>query len=141
MKRKIETSLRKLKKHSEMIANDCKIDSIIQDLEDSLDTSKGYGLSAIQIGIPFQIAIIRMGDFKLNLINPTIISKNNRIKSQSEGCLSLPGIRIDTVRYNDILLENKGEVLPYSGLEAIVIQHEIDHGLGKTILDRKWTKR
>ena len=140
MRQKIITDVRKLRQKSDIIQlNEAK--SIIKDLEDSLDLAKGIGLSAVQIGILKAVSIIRFGNVKIDLINPKILTRENKIRMQQEGCLSLPGIRIDTLRYVDIVLENNGHKYYSTGTEAICIQHEIDHINGLTILDRKWRKR
>lgn len=111
---------------------------IIKDLEDTLKNTKiGIGLTAIQIGIPKQVSIIRLPNFKLNLINNKIIEQSDLIRFP-ESCLSLPGLKIDTRRYNYVKLDN-GKL--YKGLVAVCIAHEIDHQNGLTILDRKWRKR
>ena len=140
MKRKIVTDLNALKQKSEEVIDKKEIDSILKDLEDSLDLSKGIGLSAIQIGIPKRIAIIRIGNFYLRLINPEILEKSEIIRVDDEGCLSLPGIYVSTKRYKYISLENNNEYQNYKNIANIAIQHEIDHMNGKTILDRKWKK-
>lgn len=115
---------------------------IIKDLEDSLDTTKGIGLSAIQIGKPKRVAIIRMPKLKLNLINPIILEKYDRFRFPNESCLSLPGLKVDTARYRDIVIKNgDGRTLSFYGLESVVCQHEIDHMNGLLIIDRKWRKR
>lgn len=148
MKRKIVTDITILKQKSGEIVfqgiepEPCEEASrIIKDLEDTLE-NKGIGLSAVQIGIHKRIAIIRMGENKLDLINPKIIKKEDRFRFPKEGCLSLPGLTIDTSRYNHIVLENQNEK-KYSldGLEAVAVQHEIDHMNGLTILDKKWRKK
>ena len=111
-------------------------------LEDSLDISKGCGLSAIQIGIKEKVAIIRLPNCKLDLWNPEIIEKYEPFRFVGERCLSLPGLSIDTRRYMDIILENgDGKQYILIGIEAIAVEHEIDHINGLTILDRKWRKK
>lgn len=115
--------------------------AIIKDLEDSLDLKKGIGLAGIQIGIPKKVAIIRIGDIKLTLINTHIIEKWGRFKFIGEGCLSLPDLHIDTARYNRITINIDNEIKEYTGLLAVAIQHEIGHWNGKTILDYKWKAR
>jgi len=50
----------------------------------------------------------------------------------------LPGIHIDTRRYNEIKIINNGKEENYTGILAVAIQHELDHANGLTILDRKW---
>lgn len=140
MKRKIETDIRLLRhKSAEIEPNEAQ--SIIKDLEDSLDLSRGIGLSAIQIGTPKRVGIIRMRNNKIDLINPKIIEKENKFKFEGEMCLSLPGLSIDTIRYYQITLENNGKQYVSVGLEACAIQHEIDHMNGLLIIDRKWQRR
>jgi len=141
LKYPIVTDIKFLRKRSEPIEKN-KVSSIVKDLEDSLNTKKGYGLSAIQIGLPYRVGIVRLPKCKLNLWNPKIIEKSYRFRFQGEGCLSIPGLYIDTARYRDIVVEN-GDGRKYSleGIEAIVVQHEISHFNGRTILDDKWRKR
>ena len=144
MKRKIVTDLQILKQKSKEIKItffNTEFKSIIKDLEDSLDLTKGIGLSAIQIGISKKIAIIRFNKFNLNLINPVVLEKEEKFKFTDERCLSLPNLSINTVRYNKIKINNNGKILKLSGIYAVACQHEIDHCNGLTILDRKWRKR
>ena len=137
MKRQIITDLKFLKQKSEPVGF-WESKKIIKDLEDTLKTTKiGIGLTAIQIGIPKQVSIIRLPNFKLNLVNNKIIEQSDLIRFP-ESCLSLPGLKIDTRRYNYVKLDN-GKL--YKGLVAVAIQHELDHQQGLTILDRKWRKR
>jgi len=140
MKKTIITDITILRKVSTEAMPD-EINAIIKDLEDSLDLSKGIGLSAIQIGIPKRVAIIRIGDIKLTLINTCIIEKWGRFKFIGEGCLSLPDLHIDTARYNRIKININNQIEEYTGLLAVAIQHEIGHWNGKTILDYKWKAR
>ena len=140
MKKEIITDIKYLKQRSEEITIS-EVDSILNDLKESLDLKKGVGLSAIQIGIPKQVGFIKIKDKEIVLINPNILEKENRFRMQQEGCLSLPGLYIDTIRYEQIILENNGRRYIAYGLEAVAIQHEIDHMNGILILDRKWRKR
>ena len=140
MKKQIVTDLNFLKQKSEPIAI-YEIDMYLSQLEDSLDLSKGIGLSAVQIGILKNIAIVRIGETKINLINAYIIDKNDKFRMVGEGCLSLPHIRVDTRRYKEITINNNGKTEHYEGLLAIAIQHEVDHCNGMIILDRKWKAR
>ena len=57
-----------------------EIAPILQDLNDSLDIKRGIGLAGVQIGILKRIAIIRIGDQKINLINAYIVEKNNKFR-------------------------------------------------------------
>ena len=148
MKRRIVTNITILKTASAVILNNTQeeknhIQNIIKDLEDSLDMDGGLGLSAIQIGIVEKVAIIRLPNCKLNLVNPKIIKKEKRFRFEKEGCLSLPGLLVDTGRYMHITIENENKLYSLEGLEAVTVQHEINHIEGKLIIDKgiKWQKR
>ncbi len=132
-----------LKQKSKEVITEQEAQEIITELEESLDLKKGIGLCAVQIGIAKRVSIIRIKDFKLDLINPTILEKDQRFRVKREGCLSLPGLYIDTARYQYVTFENGFDKKRYmaDGLQSVAIQHEIDHMNGLTILDRKWRKR
>jgi len=143
MKRPLITDIKilKLKSHSVEFGHPF-VKDVIEELEDSLDINRGIGLTAIQINIARRVAIIRMPRLKLNLINPILLEKYDKFRFRDERCLSLPGLSIDTIRYMDITVKNgDGKTLSFTGLEAVVVQHEIDHMNGLTILDRKWRKQ
>lgn len=138
---KMITDLSILKIKSEEVKLE-EVQSIIKGLEKTLKEIGGLGLSAIQTGVKKQIGIIRIpGKEPINLINPVILEKNEKFRHIQEGCLSIPGLRIDTTRYKDITIKNNGEQFSLYGIEAVCVQHEIDHMSGLTILDRKWRKR
>ena len=113
-----------------------EVDSIIRQLEKNLFISAGknnpgIGLAAPQIGINKRVAIIRLGkEGNINLVNCNIADKYDLVKVDNEGCLSFPGKRVNTYRYNEIYVENNF-VEPYcfvaTGIHAIAIQHELDH--------------
>lgn len=141
MKQKIVTDIKFLRQKSEEI-DEAKVESLVKTLEESLEGVKGYGLCAVQIGILARVAIIRLPNCKLDLWNPKIIEKSGRFRFRGEGCLSVPGLYIDTARYNEIVIEN-GDGRQYSleDIESVVVQHEIQHMEGKLFLDSKWRKR
>lgn len=137
MKKPIVSDINFLRQKSEPVRQE-EVKDLLQDLEDSLDLSKGIGLSAVQIGILKQIAIVRIVDTKINLINAYIVDKNDKFRMVGEGCLSLVGVRVDTRRYKEIIINNNGKIEHYEGLLAVAIQHEVSHFFGRTILDDKW---
>lgn len=102
----------------------------------------GFGLAAIQIGIPIRAAWYAM---KLNgvtkerlLWNPEIIEAKFPIPFMREGCLSIPDLYIPTIRYQNITVINgESEKFELNGVEAIVVQHEIDHMNGVLCTDRQ----
>lgn len=109
------------------------------EMELRLSETDGVGLAAPQIGIKKRVAIIRIGDRKLNLVNPKIMDKKDFFISKNEGCLSLPGVIKDTWRYKEIFVidDFHPEGFIATDFDAIVIQHEIDHLNGILIIDYK----
>lgn len=94
---------------------------------------KGLGLSAIQIDIPIRYAIYKLKSESnfLELINPVITFKADMRGHRDEGCLSLPKQRYQTWRYYYIeyecIINNEIIKKKATGIEALVIQHEVDH--------------
>lgn len=126
-----------------------EVDGLIKTLEKELYYSAilgkpGVGLSAIQLGIKKQAAIVRVPDqygqlISINLFNAQIKNKYDPFVFKNEGCLSVDNLLKDTVRYQEIHVHNN-MVEPYSfvasGLLAVIIQHELDHCNGILFLDR-----
>lgn len=103
----------------------------------------GVGLAAPQLGMSQRLLVYRIGPdgTLVALVNPQIEWAGDEKEIAEEGCLSIPGIHVDVerpvhvrVRAQDELGEER--VVEASGLEARVIQHEIDHLDGTLILDR-----
>lgn len=154
MIKSIITDSKVLKQKSELVTKDDDIKSIVQDLKDTLEALKhGYALAAPQIGIFKQICYCKipkeyneqtkeMKYLELVIINPIISEKSQKLINRDEGCLSFPGVRINTDRCNLIVLNYEDENLKkttalFDDLKAFVVQHETDHLLGITIFDRK----
>jgi peptide deformylase len=103
----------------------------------------GIGLAATQVGVPHRLLVYRVEhDSPANaLVNPEILWSSKDSETMEEGCLSLPRVHVDVERPIHVRVkafdETGGEILiEASGLEARVIQHEIDHLDGVLILDR-----
>jgi len=99
------------------------------------------GLSAIQIGIPERFFVMRIGYEYKEILNPTIIYKNNKKRSH-EACLSIPGQSGYVKRHNKIKvvyydLNNIKHQKTLKGLDAMVFQHEFDHLNGKLFIDKE----
>jgi peptide deformylase len=108
-----------------------------------MNDSLGIGLAATQLGVLNRVLVYRVQSEApvLGLVNPTIDWSGSELEIMEEGCLSLPGVRLDVerpvhvrVRARDV--DGEQMVIEASGLEARVIQHEIDHLDGVLILDR-----
>lgn len=102
---------------------------------------EGVGLAAPQVGISERIIVLDSVEGPMALFNPEIVLRGKEEQTIEEGCLSLPGIRLDVVRPTHIVvrgLNDQGDVteIEADGLLARVIQHEIDHLDGILIIDR-----
>jgi len=120
------------------------------------ETQVGVGLSANQIGIPKSVSVIRAKKDSppIILMNPIITEASKEKILYVEGCLSLPGKVLSTVRSVNVTVTtlNHANPLPFgpdSGqinnetaptdkglLECVCVQHEIDHLNGKLIIDK-----
>jgi len=147
-----------LRKKSKKVGKlDKKILSLIEDLKDTLDAQlepEGVGLAAPQIGKNARIFVMKPEEKIHVVINPEVIStwkdpkktkgstvKIKRNKKIMEGCLSLPnyytpldrnyGIKI---KYTNESGKSVEEV--YEGIDAQIVQHEIDHLNGTLFIDR-----
>jgi peptide deformylase len=103
----------------------------------------GVGLAATQLGILRRILVFQAGSDAepTALINPQIEWLADEVVLAEEGCLSLPRVSMDVdrplhVRVAGLDLDGDRVVIEASGLEARVLQHEIDHLDGTLILDR-----
>jgi peptide deformylase len=103
----------------------------------------GVGLAAPQLGVSQRLLVYRVGQEAplIALANPEIEWSSEDDETLEEGCLSIPGIQVDVERPVHVrvrALDENGEerVVEASGLEARVIQHEIDHLDGVLILER-----
>jgi peptide deformylase len=103
----------------------------------------GVGLAANQVGVLHRLLVYRVQpDAPLSaLINPQVEWRGDELETVEEGCLSLPAVLVDVerpvhVRVRALNAQGEEILVEASGLEARVIQHEIDHLDGVLILDR-----
>ena len=103
----------------------------------------GVGLAAPQLGISQRLLVYRVGpDAPITVLaNPELEWASGEVELGEEGCLSIPGVLVDVdrpvyVRVRGLDEEGEERVVEASGLEARVIQHEIDHLDGVLILER-----
>ena len=136
-----------LKKQTAPVDNlDGAMQSVFDDMAATMYEAPGIGLAAPQVGIGqsfliYDIAPREDGHDLHVLVNPRIVSSEGEILSEGEGCLSVPDFRADVKRAERILVEGvdrDGNPLRFEaeGLQAIVIQHEMDHLDGTLFIDR-----
>jgi len=86
----------------------------------------GFGLAAIQIGVPIRYAWFTLHGKEYELINPKILDHFGT-QTVSESCLSIPNKIFTVDRYYEIEYESLGRKFKAKGIKAQIIQHEIDH--------------
>lgn len=118
-----------------------EIRTIIADLTETMWHQVGVGLAAPQVGISLRILVMDDGKGGARaLLNPAVTERRGSVREE-EGCLSIPGVFADVERSQWIRVSAlDGDGLPISfeaqGLQAKVIQHEIDHLDGVLFIDR-----
>jgi peptide deformylase len=115
----------------------------IERMGELMHDALGVGLAATQIGVLHRVLVYRAytDDPISSLVNPVLEWASEELEAAEEGCLSLPGVHVEVERPAQVRVRGRdghGEelVVEAEGLEARVIQHEIDHLNGVLILDR-----
>ncbi len=103
----------------------------------------GVGLAATQLGVLRRMLVFAAGPdaTPTALVNPVLEWRSGELATAAEGCLSLPRVVVDVerplhVRVSGADISGEPVLIEASGLEARVLQHEIDHLDGVLILDR-----
>lgn len=118
------------------------IETLLDDMADTMYQSDGVGLAAPQVGILRRAITIDVGDENglIELLNPEIVEQVGR-QTKSEACLSVPGMsglveRPERVKVK--ALNRKGEEIEIEGegLLAVALCHEIDHLDGILYIDK-----
>lgn len=120
------------------------LQEFVENLCDTMVAERGVGLSANQVGVPYQVFVIGHPDSPdeiICVVNPKIVDNDNQIVLGEEGCLTWAGLFGKVKRYNQIRVRfanplgdvNTAEI---SGFTARAFQHEYDHLQGITFLDR-----
>jgi peptide deformylase len=148
-----------LRKLGEVISPDYpELKQVIVDMYDTMYNAHGVGLAAPQVGLPIRLFIVdtepfsdddelsadeqtQLKNFKRTFINAKMLKEEGEEWVFNEGCLSIPEVREDVYRHEQIAIEyydedfnKKTEV--FDGLIARVVQHEYDHIEGILFTDR-----
>lgn len=145
-------------KAEEINQNYDNLDILIDNMWETMYNAKGVGLAAPQVGKSIRVFIVdaspfaddeelefserkKIIGFKKVFINPTIVSQSSKLCSFTEGCLSIPDIRENIKREDQIEInffdQNFNEqTMKIDGLRARVVQHEYDHIEGILFTDK-----
>ncbi|MCB0731874.1 MAG: peptide deformylase [Ignavibacteriae bacterium] len=127
---------------------DDEIIEIIQNMFETMRNANGVGLAGNQVGLDKQIFVIDISPVEgcehikpIAMINPKIVKKSDDTIIMEEGCLSLPTLRAEIERPENIIIKylspaEQEEEIEADDFFARVIQHEYDHLIGKMIPDR-----
>ena len=148
-----------LRKKATDIRQDYKnLDTLIENMYETMYQAHGVGLAAPQIGLPIRLFIIdcepfsndeeltedeqkSLSELKQTFINAKILEETGNEWAFNEGCLSIPDVREDVFRKEKITISFYDEnftqqTKTYEGLAARVIQHEYDHIEGVLFTDK-----
>jgi peptide deformylase len=120
-----------------------EVRAIWADMVDTMDAMPGYGLAAVQIGVPLRLAVVDCSDERgqaILMANPEILHASGQFRDHEEASPNLPGVsavisrpRAVTVRF--LNAEGQIEDKDFVNLWATSVQHQIDHLAGKLYFD------
>jgi peptide deformylase len=125
-----------------------ELQTLIDDMVETLRAAPGVGLAAPQVDIPLRLIVVEFGDEEdetippklYTLANPEITRHSRETVVGTEGCLSIPNLIGDVERFESITvkgLNRQGQPvkLKASNWLARIFQHEIDHTNGILFTD------
>ena len=122
---------------------DDAVRAIWADMIDTMDAMPGYGLAAVQIGVPLRLAVVDCSDARgqaVRMANPEVLHASVQLREHEEASPNLPGVsaviqrpRAVTVRF--LNADGAVEERDFVGLWATSVQHQIDHLAGKMYFD------
>lgn len=138
-----------LRQKAKNIEQGTDIQTLVNDMFETMAAANGVGLAAPQIGKSLRLFVVDgtvmenepgMEDFKKVFVNPELVKEEGTLWEYEEGCLSIPNIREKIsrkeqlrIRYFDENWIEYDEV--FDGMKARIIQHEYDHIEGKMFVD------
>lgn len=121
------------------------VQTLIDDLFDTMYAAQGRGLAAPQIGVMKRVFVMDVGwkdgeKTPMAMINPTIMAAERAPCVMEEGCLSIPGVLVPVDRPKAVTVQwtaPDGDIHmnDFDGFEARCIQHEFDHLNGVVTFD------
>ena len=124
----------------EVVDFDKQVRTLVKDLEDTMLDAPGVGLAAPQLGVSLRVFTYYVDGVLGHLVNPALKLSDEQ-QNGEEGCLSIPGIYLDTPRALRVVATGQdmyGEPVTVEGSELLArcVQHETDHLDGILFIDR-----
>jgi peptide deformylase len=124
-------------------AVDERIRRLVDDLLETMYANDGIGLAATQVDVHERVLVMDTSearDAPRVLINPELTAQSDEMMLGEEGCLSVPLIYDKVPRHARITVRALGrdglvQAFDAEGLEAVCVQHEMDHLLGKVFVE------
>ncbi len=125
---------------------DKKMEKLIRDMHVTMNEEDGIGIAANQVGLNIRLALVKLNpgtdhEMVIVMINPEILTHSKEKEENEEGCLSLrkkwgtvPRYKSLTVQFFNKKMEKV--TISLSGLNARIVQHEVDHLDAKLFIDR-----
>lgn len=122
---------------------DAALVRLVEDLLDTLYAKGGIGLSAPQVGEPRQVAVADLSGTRSAprvYVNPEILTRS-RPAIVEESCLSVPGVVGKVLRSTRLRVRARDATgasfeQDLADMDAVCLQHEVDHLMGKLFIDR-----
>ncbi|MBO6607181.1 peptide deformylase [Psychroserpens sp.] len=148
-----------LRKKAKSITKDYpNLDTLIENMKETMYGAYGVGLAAPQVGIPIRLFLVDassfaedevfteeeqalLKDFKRTFINAEILEEEGDEWAFNEGCLSIPDVREDVFRQPNVKIKYQDEnfkehIEEFDGIIARIVQHEYDHIEGVLFTDK-----
>jgi peptide deformylase len=128
-------------------AFDEEIQTLAQDMLDTMYGASGIGLAGPQVGVSKRVIVLDLGESDeegygaVALVNPRVVESSRKKDRAPEGCLSIPGLedvveRPASVKVEAYTPQGEAVTIEADGLFSRALQHEIDHLDGILFVDR-----
>jgi peptide deformylase len=127
---------------SPVVAFDSELQSLVEDLKETMYAESGIGLAATQVNVHLRLLVLDVSETRDRFrvfINPALTFAAGS-ETCEEGCLSVPGVYAEVSRAREVGVRAQNPDGSYfeaslTGLEAVCLQHEMDHLQGKLFVD------
>lgn len=139
---KIVTDIERLRKPTEWVKQSDPVLEIAAELFEGMLEHNAQGLAANQLGYSLRMFVMKLQpNTTICIVNP-LITKTRGSYESNESCLSLPGVTVRVKRPMEVRVKGGNQYFKpvhyhFRGIEARRACHEIDHLIGKLIIDYK----